>query len=135
MNGARTEAFEQREVFACCVPLVSIETIVWVGLVEREHFGVADGFRENGRCRDLCMQPVTADDRTNRDLQIGGTIAIDPHLVGYRIERLDGSAHGKHRRLQNIESIDFLDTRERHRPGLCVASYLRRECTATTGTQ
>lgn len=122
-------------MFARCVPLVSIETIVRIRLVEREHFGVTDGFRQNRRGRDFCMQPVAANDRPNRNLQIRRTIAIDPHLVGRRIERLDGSAHGKQRRLQNIEGIDFLDTRERHRPGLCVESYLRRERSSATRTQ
>ena len=135
VNGARTEAFEQREVFARRVALVSIETVVRVGSVEREHFGITYGFRENGCCRDFCMQPVAANDRTNRELQIGGAIAINPHLVGRQIERLDRSAHGKHRRAQNVECIDFLDTRERYCPGLCVASYPRGERTSTTRTQ
>jgi len=135
MNGARTEAFERRQVFTRRVPFMSIETILRVRLVQCEHFGITDGFREYGCCGNFTIQPIAPHNRARWGFQVRAAIAIDPRLVGRRIKRLDGTAHGEQRRLQNIERINFLNARESHGPRPRVAPYLRCERRSTAGTQ
>ena len=91
------------------VALVDGEAVLRVDRVLLEHEAVARDLRKDRRRRDIRAAAVALDDRAHGDVaEIRLTVAVDERKVGLLPELLNGAAHGKKRRLQNVELVDLL---------------------------
>src|SRR6266498_896515 len=116
VDGTRAEAAQRFEVLRGGIPLVPREAIARVREVELRHQRVACGLREDRGGGDRERERVPVDDGGLRDAQVSELPRVDEEVVRARGERPHRPCEREEARPVDVQAVDLLHLRARHRP-------------------